>query len=70
MAADMPKLPDLGDGWIEWQGGKCPVEPATRVDLEYRDGDIVKNVPAHFATNCWPHDDHPFDIIAYRVVSK
>ena len=26
------------DGWIPWNGGDCPVEVGTRVDVRYRDG--------------------------------
>jgi hypothetical protein len=60
------------EGWIEWNGGKCPVEPDTRVEIKLRrgmrgPGEAKCYQWAHFATgaNLYSAD---FDIIAYRVV--
>lgn len=57
------------DGWIEWKGGECPVAKWTRVDVRYRNGQEVDNVPAgaNGAYN-WDNDDNQYDIVAYRVV--
>lgn len=62
---------EISDGWIEWNGGECPVLDCVRVDVRFRDGREVKNrdpggwnwdhVPS-------PHRLHPAgDIIAYRL---
>ena len=34
------------DGWIEWNGGKCPVPEGTLVDVRYRDGEESLGVAA------------------------
>ena len=63
------------DGWIEWKGGKCPVEKGTLVDVKYR-GDVVRIgmaalVPVnkcHGVTDpYWRKDGGKGDIIAYRL---
>lgn len=67
-------LPTADDGWIEWTGGECPVEPETRVDVVFRDG---AQWDSYFAghlddldatMSCWRHTADDGDIIAYRVV--
>ena len=58
--------PQSDDGWIPWAGGECPVDPGTCLDVEYRDGEKVYNVPAG---DCdWANMESDYDIIAYRVV--
>lgn len=57
------------DGWIPWEGGECPVLNMSRVDVVHRNGDIFLDRFAGYAqAKTWTHDDHPRDIIAYRVV--
>ena len=57
------------DGWIPWAGGECPVLNMSRVDVVHRNGDIFLDRFAGYAqAKTWTHDDHPRDIIAYRVV--
>ena len=54
------------DGWIEWDGGECPVPEDTVVDVRLRNG---KELLLQAALWCdWDHDDAATDIIAYRVV--
>lgn len=62
--------------WIDWAGGKCPVDSETHVDVRYRGGS------ESFGRQAWEHDDpmpqyscwrhhmlsDASDIIAYRVV--
>lgn len=64
--------------WIEWQGGECPVDGHTRVDVRFRDGKVSADEPAAFwasGTTCfWKHEGgifsgHGADIIAYRIAS-
>lgn len=35
------------EGWIEWDGGKCPVPNGTLVDVKYRDGAKKLWLPAN-----------------------
>ena len=63
------------EGWIEWEGGECPVKYGTMVDI--RDGDGyewygVKATPAReYSDACgtfWEHKGSPENnIIAYRL---
>jgi hypothetical protein len=64
------------DGWIQWNGGKMPVEKGTLIDVKYRRGLInlhVKageytsggSIPERYAID-FKHDGNPGDIIAYR----
>lgn len=53
------------DGWIEWGGGKCPVDYATELDIKFRAGGIVYGVEA--GKYYWPRTGQEYDIIAYRL---
>ncbi|KNC11562.1 hypothetical protein AC790_13415 [Pantoea sp. RIT-PI-b] len=53
------------DGWIEWEGGKCPEAYSTEVQVKYRDGMGMEDAAGNFS---WTHDNEPDDIIAYRIV--
>jgi hypothetical protein len=64
------------DGWIEWNGGECPVAHGTLVVCRYRDGDIESGlvacelVPDRYreaSRPFWRHDDANNDIVAYRL---
>lgn len=64
------------DGWIEWNGGECPVEKGTLVDVRYRNsekfpdkfGTIALEAGGYGATDRhWNRDGYPNDIIAYRL---
>ena len=67
VSMEPPVVADAG-GWIEWTGGKCPVAPDTRVELRLRDGGLRKGDAGDWHT-CWRNDNHPRDIVAYRVIS-
>jgi hypothetical protein len=66
-------MTDIADpnGWIEWAGGECPVEPETTVEVRFR---MEKLGPmtekASFFDWDWPESDPPYndDIAAYRIV--
>ena len=71
-----PKADD--DGWIEWNGGACPVEIGSIVDVKQRDGDFGTHLHAGKATyepesdgdataEDWSHNGSGGDIIAYRL---
>lgn len=68
--------PIADDGWIEWNGGDCPVQKGTLVDVKYRDGEEVLNLKALEIDNgyvsdaswaFWRHSMSLSDIIAYRL---
>ncbi|MGL5393255.1 MAG: hypothetical protein ACRDA8_18060 [Shewanella sp.] len=53
------------DGWIEWNGGECPVGGGVVVDLKWSDGFEPKAAkPEVFR---WQHLDSHANIIAYRL---
>ena len=54
------------EGWFDWHGGECPVPAETRVELRFRFGG--ENRLALASGWPWGHDDHPYDIVAYRII--
>ena len=57
------------DGWIPWDGGKCPVSPAMLVEVKLRSGKAWLNKNAEEGSFWgWRHGPKksPDDIIAYR----
>lgn len=61
---------DGGDGWVEWNGGECPVPENTNVLIKLRDGSFYKEVYTADQYR-WQHlggDDS--DIVAYKVVKE
>lgn len=58
------------NGWIEWSGGERPVPAKTPVYYQLRNEERME-VGAQLASRLrWQHDGDPYDIIAYRVVTK
>lgn len=61
--------------WIEWRGGECPVKAGTMVDVKFRDGATLTDVPANqnipgereAAYDFWHNEGGQFDITAYRI---
>ena len=53
-------------GWIEWKGGKCPVDPFQKVEAMLRCGELHFAMAYRFEWDCRDADT---DILAYRVVS-
>lgn len=66
-AAMAEEKPDA-DGWIKWEGGKCPVDADTLVDCKLRDGYVERCQKASFFD--WSDIDFDTDIIAYRIVKE
>ena len=62
----------LEDGWIEWRGGVCPVDPGAEVRVRLRGGRLDTG-PAGVAGGAlprrWSHIGGYGDIVAYKVVS-
>lgn len=62
--------------WIEWNGGECPVEPETMVEILFRH---EKKYPEDYQEGTLPAADvawtrgrhrHDLDVVAYRVVQS
>lgn len=64
---EFPKqaVPADDDDWIEWNGGRCPVDPKLRVAIKFREGYQASFVADMYR---WDHDGSGSDIVAYRVV--
>lgn len=62
------------DGWIEWNGGECPVPGNTKVHIKLRRGyDASKDAhsPGFEAMRFWwNHNNRDSDIVAYKLVKK
>jgi len=54
------------DGWIEWEGGMCPVEKYAWVETRRRDGEVVEPTPSGLLG--WQHFGSCEDIVAYRII--
>lgn len=54
------------DGWIEWKGGKCPVDYSTIVDVKTKIGVVFERYVAHIFL--WKHIGSEGDIVAYKIV--
>lgn len=52
------------DGWIEWNGGDCPVGEGDRIDVKFSDGDEFFDVGSDWD---WGVDAGGCNIIAYRL---
>jgi len=63
--------------WIEWAGGKRPVDGDVRVEVRHRSGEVSSSYidnPRYGGDNravtwCWHHgtQDEAGDIVAYRL---
>lgn len=53
------------EGWIEWRGGRPPVDQDTMVDIKFSTGGIVYGVEAE--KYYWLRTGREYDIIAYRL---
>ena len=61
----------IASGWIEHDGGGCPVDPYAYIEAKHRDGSISQAIAAYFVdrwSNLWEHCTpcHNEDIIAYK----
>lgn len=65
----------MENNWIENDGNGCPAEKGTRVDVQYRDGQIKCNLPVREWLNIGRDASEPFwylnnfknDIMAWRL---
>lgn len=56
------------DGWIDWEGGDCPVDPDLYVFVEFRN-DSVTDSAYKAGSYEWRRDivERSWDIVAYKV---
>ncbi|MGC8435907.1 hypothetical protein [Mixta calida] len=63
---------ERGEGWIEWNGGECPVGDCELVVAKLRDGTVLTALSA--GNLAWWHNEPGFcngrDIIAYRLIEN
>jgi len=59
---------ERGDGWIEWDGGECPVDVNQAVEVKLMDGTVSSALPTDGWV--WEHGvlSPGADIIAYRII--
>lgn len=62
---DLRRVMKAHDGWIQWGGGKCPVDGDTEVEVKFRYGGMRTALRA--SLSYWGHDGDGHDIIAYRI---
>lgn len=56
------------DGWIAWNGGKCPVPLETNVSIRLRSGLQYHSDASKAGDWYWRHGNIQEDIIAYKVL--
>lgn len=56
------------DGWIEWGGGRRPVDEEAFVEVKFKDGEYRLALEAWEFD--WNHYGNNSDIIAYRVIEN
>lgn len=54
------------DGWVEWNGGECPLHPDARVEVRMRSGAKMSGLVS--GGSMWRHNGGDYDIVAYRLV--
>lgn len=59
---------EASNGWIEWKGGECPVEPDAVVEVRMRDGRTATFDDGAVDEFWWGNDGCSVDILAYRIV--
>lgn len=57
-------IAQLGDGWIAWEGGKCPVPKGSYGSVRWRSGGTDHGP---IAAACWDHGGYGGDIVAYKL---
>ncbi|WP_307744443.1 hypothetical protein [uncultured Pantoea sp.] len=63
---------ERGEGeWVEWEGGKCPVDDNANVEVKFRDGCFgggIRKAGGYY----WGRSNAEYDsdIIAYRIIPE
>jgi hypothetical protein len=70
-AAMAEPQPDA-DWWIKWEGGECPVDGKTKVDVRFLNGDELYgcDTPWRAGDYDWAHENTTYDIITYRIAKE
>lgn len=55
------------NGWIDWQGGECPVDNDAIIEVIYRKTNLYQYNNDRAGDFSWSHDGSDGDIIAYRL---
>ena len=58
-------IKQLGDGWIEWGGGKRPIPKDAVVEIQFPDGETSMGNAGSFD---WEHTYECGNIVTYRVI--
>lgn len=58
---------EASKGWIEWNGGDCPVDSDAIVEVKYRKPNPHQYNNDRAGDFTWSHDGFDGDIIAYRL---
>lgn len=59
---------NLGDGWVEWHGGECPLPQMAQI--EYKMRTTTKTYRHNAGSLGWNHTGTGGDIVAYKVVDE
>lgn len=56
----------VDDGWVEWHGGECPVQPNDRAQVMCRNQ--ATPLTGRALDFCWEHNGTNGDIVRYRII--
>lgn len=56
------------DGWIEWNGGECPVPADVLMEVKFKSGGSARTWDATMLR--WAHTQGRSDIVAYRSIAS
>jgi hypothetical protein len=62
----------LGDGWIEWGGGECPIPKARQGEyqIRFRNGIFGRSESMMARDWSWRDSSSDYSIVAYRLLPK
>lgn len=60
--------PEIPEGFTKWEGGECPFDIGTRLEVLTRKNGVWPVTIKPEAPLLWEHEGHDLDIIAYRVL--
>lgn len=55
-----------GNGWIDWFGGECPVDPNAMIEIKVVH-DTSEKAKTLFARRAWANDWNNPALVAYRL---
>lgn len=54
------------EGWVDWEGGECPVDENELVRVKFRNGEVDEDSASEYN---WHHYWGTSDIVAYKVIN-